>query len=107
MSDVQVDAIDADSTAIPFKHPWTSGTRRYRLKSKIGETIDNSIDDTYKRVARAVANVEKIENEEGARGFGLGLAGVVPYRPGRIVECRRRAHKPATSRLTAPFFPEL
>ena len=32
---------------------------KYRLCAKDGAVIDQTIDDTYKRVARALANVEK------------------------------------------------
>jgi ribonucleoside-diphosphate reductase alpha chain len=31
---------------------------KYRLTAKDGEKIDGSIDDTYRRVAKALANVE-------------------------------------------------
>ena len=32
--------------------------KKYRLRSKTGDLIDQNIDDTYKRVARALAEVE-------------------------------------------------
>ncbi len=47
-------------THIPFQHAsmdiWD---KKYRLKQKDGTAIDETIDDTYKRVARALAEVEK------------------------------------------------
>jgi ribonucleoside-diphosphate reductase alpha chain len=55
MSSVRVEAIGTDSQAIPFQEAsldiWD---KKYRLKSKIGESIDDSIDDTFKRVARSL-----------------------------------------------------
>src|SRR5580692_5214567 len=38
--------------------------KKYRLTAKDGSPIDNSMDDTYKRVARALADVESEENRE-------------------------------------------
>ena len=32
--------------------------KKYRLKSKAGDVVDETMDDTYKRVARALADVE-------------------------------------------------
>jgi ribonucleoside-diphosphate reductase alpha chain len=66
MSSVQVEAIGTDSKHIPFQAAsldiWD---KKYRLKSKSGEVIDETIDDTYKRVARAIAAVEvDRENKE-------------------------------------------
>ena len=56
MSSVQVETIDTDSKEIAMQEAsldiWD---KKYRLKSKIGEIIDQTIDDTYKRVARAIA----------------------------------------------------
>ena len=60
MSSVRVEAIGTDSQAIPFQEAsldiWD---KKYRLKSKIGETIDGSIDDTFKRIALALSKVER------------------------------------------------
>ena len=38
--------------------------RKYRLKSQSGEIIDQGLDDTYARVARALADVEQPRNRE-------------------------------------------
>ena len=50
MSSVQVETIDADSKEIAMQEAsldiWD---KKYRLKSKTGEIIDQTIDDTYKR----------------------------------------------------------
>ena len=60
MSSVRVESIDTDIQAVPFQEAsldiWD---KKYRLKSKIGECIDASIDDTNKRIALAIAGVEK------------------------------------------------
>jgi len=60
MSSVRVEAIGTDIQAVPFQEAsldiWD---KKYRLKSKIGESIDADIDDTYKRVALAISGVEK------------------------------------------------
>ena len=54
MSSVQVEFIGTDSQEIPFQDAsldiWD---KKYRLKSKTGEIIDKTIDETYQRVARA------------------------------------------------------
>ncbi len=58
MSSVHVEAIDTDSQDIPFQDAsldiWD---KKYRLKSKTGEIIDETIDHTFKRVARALSDV--------------------------------------------------
>ena len=38
--------------------------RKYRLKSQSGEIIDQDLNDTYARVARALADVEQPHNRE-------------------------------------------
>jgi ribonucleoside-diphosphate reductase alpha chain len=102
MSSVRVEAIGTDSQAIPFQEAsldiWD---KKYRLKSKIGESIDQSIDDTSKRVARALANVEqgKEEKEKWYREFLWALRrGAIPA--GRIISnAGAEEHKPATSTI--------
>ena len=75
--------------------------KKYRLRSKAGEIIDQSIDDTYQRVARALADVE---TDEGKRDtwyteFLWALRhGAIPA--GRIVSnAGALEHKPATSTI--------
>jgi ribonucleoside-diphosphate reductase alpha chain len=102
MSIVQVEAIDTDSKEIPFQAAsldiWD---KKYRLKSKSGEVIDQSMDDTYKRVARAIAEVEESEEkrEEWYRSFLWALRrGAIPA--GRIISnAGAKEHKPATSTI--------
>ncbi len=75
--------------------------KKYRLKAKSGEVIDRDIDETYKRVARALAEVE--ESREGRehwyREFLWALRrGAIPA--GRITSnAGALEHKPATSTI--------
>ena len=102
MSSVRVEAIDTDIQAVPFQEAsldiWD---KKYRLKSKIGECIDNNIDDTYKRVARAISKVEKTKElrEKWYESFLWALRrGAIPA--GRITSnAGAREHKPATSTI--------
>jgi ribonucleoside-diphosphate reductase alpha chain len=102
MSSVRVEVIATDSQAIPFQEAsldiWD---KKYRLKSKIGEPIDHTMDDTYKRVARALSNVEK---DKGAREKWYGeflwalRRGAIPA--GRITSnAGAEEHKPSTSTI--------
>jgi len=73
---------------------------KYRLTAKDGSNIDESIDDTYKRVAQALANVEdESQRESYYKEFLWALrGGAVPA--GRIVSnAGAREHKPATSTI--------
>jgi ribonucleoside-diphosphate reductase alpha chain len=73
---------------------------KYRLTSKDGQRIDSSIDDTYKRVAAALASVEmETRQEEYFEQFLWALrSGAIPA--GRIVSnAGAREHKPATSTI--------
>jgi ribonucleoside-diphosphate reductase alpha chain len=73
---------------------------KYRLSAKDGEKIDNSIDDTYKRVAQALANVEvESKREHYFEEFVWALrSGAIPA--GRIMSnAGAQEHKPATSTI--------
>ena len=102
MSSVRVEAIGTDIQAVSFQEAsldiWD---KKYRLKSKIGECIDASIDDTYQRVARAISNVEKTRElrEQCYESFLWALRrGAIPA--GRIISnAGAREHKPATSTI--------
>ena len=102
MSSVQVEAIGADSMDIPYQEAsldiWD---KKYRLKSKNGEFIDETMDDTFKRVARALADVEvsKVKREECYESFLWALRqGAIPA--GRITSnAGAHEHKPATSTI--------
>jgi ribonucleoside-diphosphate reductase alpha chain len=73
---------------------------KYRLTAKDGAKIDESIDDTYKRVARALANVEvESKREHYFEEFVWALrSGAIPA--GRIMSnAGAQEHKPATSTI--------
>ncbi|NOT84805.1 MAG: adenosylcobalamin-dependent ribonucleoside-diphosphate reductase [Methylococcaceae bacterium] len=74
---------------------------KYCLKTKSGEALDKAIDDTYKRVAKALSEVEKgkAAQEKYYKEFLWALRqGVIPA--GRIISnAGALAHKPATSTI--------
>ncbi len=75
--------------------------KKYRLKSKQGEVIDAAIVDSYRRIARALADVEKTpEMKEHWYGEFLWALqnGAIPA--GRITSnAGAQEHKPATSTI--------
>ncbi len=75
--------------------------KKYRLKTKDGEVLDQTMDETYQRVARALANVEETEEkrQQWYEEFLWALRhGAIPA--GRIVSnAGALAHKPATSTI--------
>ncbi|MEM1176433.1 MAG: adenosylcobalamin-dependent ribonucleoside-diphosphate reductase [Pseudomonadota bacterium] len=76
---------------------WES---KYRLSSKDGDVIDQTIDDTYLRVATALANVEVESKREHYREEFLWAlrSGAIPA--GRITSnAGAQEHKPATSTI--------
>ncbi|MGY6276726.1 adenosylcobalamin-dependent ribonucleoside-diphosphate reductase [Methylomonas sp. MgM2] len=77
---------------------WDS---KYRLKTKDGTAIDATMDDTYKRVAKALSEVEgtKALREQYYKEFLWALRkGAIPA--GRIVSnAGALEHKPATSTI--------
>jgi ribonucleoside-diphosphate reductase alpha chain len=90
-----------DIDAIPFQEAsldiWD---KKYRLVSKTGMPIDQTMDDTYKRVARALADVETpAEREHWYERFLWALRrGAIPA--GRITSnAGALEHKPATSTI--------
>jgi len=75
--------------------------KKYRLKTKEGENVDKTIGDTFRRVARALADVERTD-EERKTWYGEFLwaleQGAIPA--GRITSnAGALAHKPATSTI--------
>jgi len=73
---------------------------KYRLVAKDGAKIDDSIDDTYKRVAKALASVElESRQEQFFEEFLWALrSGAIPA--GRIMSnAGALEHKPATSTI--------
>jgi len=99
---VSVKALNAALPSIPFQEAsldiWD---KKYRLKSKTGDPVDQTIDDTYKRIARALADAEKGTDarEYWYREFLWALRrGVIPA--GRITSnAGAQAYKPATSTI--------
>ncbi len=94
-------AIPANVSEIKFQETsldiWES---KYCLKTKKGDWVDGSIDDTYKRVATALSEVEDKEiREEWQESFLWALRqGVIPA--GRIISnAGAQEHKPATSTI--------
>jgi ribonucleoside-diphosphate reductase alpha chain len=96
---VKIEPKDVDT--IPFQEAsldiWD---KKYRLTAKDGTPIDRTMDDTYKRVARALADVEREEvREQWYERFLWGLrrgaiaAGRVTSNAGAL------EHKPATSTI--------
>jgi ribonucleoside-diphosphate reductase alpha chain len=90
-----------DARSIPFQEAsldiWD---KKYRLAAKDGTPIDRTMDDTYKRVARALADVEK-ENvrDKWYEEFLWALRrGAIPA--GRVTSnAGAQEHKPATSTI--------
>ena len=94
--------IDSKGTdAIPFQEAsldiWD---KKYRLTAKDGTAIDETMDDTYKRVARALADVEqeKVREHWYERFLWALRRGAIPA--GRITSnAGALEHKPATSTI--------
>jgi len=73
---------------------------KYRLSAKNGAAIDTTIDETYQRVARALADVEtESKREQYYEAFLWALrSGAIPA--GRIMSnAGAQEHKPATSTI--------
>ena len=99
---VSAEALSAALPEIAFQEASTDiWDKKYRLKSKNGDIIDTEIDDTYRRVARALADVEETgeKREFWFREFLWALRrGAIPA--GRITSnAGAREHKPATSTI--------
>ena len=96
---VKIEPKDID--AVPFQDAsldiWD---KKYRLTAKDGTPIDKSMDDTYKRVARALADVERedIRDHWYERFLWALRRGAIPA--GRITSnAGALEHKPATSTI--------
>ncbi|MGH7878294.1 MAG: ribonucleotide reductase N-terminal alpha domain-containing protein, partial [Candidatus Binataceae bacterium] len=96
---VRIDPLGLD--AIPFQEAsldiWD---KKYRLTAKDGTPIDKTMDDTYKRVARALADVEAADlREHWYERFLWALRrGAIPA--GRVTSnAGALEHKPATSTI--------
>jgi ribonucleoside-diphosphate reductase alpha chain len=102
MKSAPVHIISNAKAEIPFQEAsmdiWD---KKYRLKSKSGLIIDHDIDDTYQRVARALADVEETpeKRDHWFKQFLWALRhGAIPA--GRITSnAGAQEHKPATSTI--------
>ncbi len=90
-----------DVGSIPYQEAsFDIWDKKYRLTSKDGSPIDNTMDDTYKRVARALADVEsEPSREQWYESFLWALRhGAIPA--GRVTSnAGALEHKPATSTI--------
>ena len=96
---IKVEPMDVNN--IPFQEAsldiWD---KKYRLTSKDGSPIDRSMDETYKRVARALADVEPedVRDEWNEKFLWALRKGCIPA--GRIMSnAGAQEHKPATSTI--------
>ncbi|MDZ4348489.1 MAG: adenosylcobalamin-dependent ribonucleoside-diphosphate reductase [Xanthomonadaceae bacterium] len=103
MSTVRLEAVKVKSAADIPMQPASQDIweKKYRLTSKLGEPVDGSIDETYQRVARALAEPEATP-EKRKYWFDRFLwalrRGAIPA--GRITSnAGALAHKPATSTI--------
>ena len=98
----KLQVVTENTTDIPLQNAsldiWDT---KYRLKTKDGEAIDKTIDETYKRVAKALSSVEKnkLLQDQYYKEFLWALRqGVIPA--GRIISnAGAKEHKPATSTI--------
>lgn len=93
--------LELEKNKIPFQSvSMDIWDKKYRLKSKKNEFIDNNIQETYNRVARALADVEDSEKIEfwHERFLWALQHGAIPA--GRITSnAGALEHKPATSTI--------
>ncbi|MDR3387979.1 MAG: adenosylcobalamin-dependent ribonucleoside-diphosphate reductase [Rudaea sp.] len=102
MSTVRIEALGRGAAEIPLQPAsldiWD---KKYRLKTKQGEAVDASIDHTYQRVARALADAESTSEKQKywyERFLWALRRGAIPA--GRITSnAGALEHKPATSTI--------
>ncbi len=102
MKSAYLKAVPNTVTDIPFQNAsmdiWD---KKYRLKTKDGTNLDRTVDDTLRRVARAVSEAEQTpeKREEWFEKFLWALrCGAIPA--GRVVSnAGAWGHKPATSTI--------
>ncbi|MBN8885558.1 MAG: adenosylcobalamin-dependent ribonucleoside-diphosphate reductase [Rudaea sp.] len=102
MSTVRVEALDRGEATIPLQPAsYDIWDKKYRLKSKKGEAVDASIDGTYQRVARALAEPEANPEKQKywyERFLWALRRGAIPA--GRVTSnAGALEHKPATSTI--------
>ena len=98
---VRLHAVPNSVTEIPLQDAsYDIWDTKYRLKTKLGDPIDKTIDETYQRVAKALAAVEAKEDQKKYYNEFLWALrqGVIPA--GRIISnAGAQKHKPATSTI--------
>jgi ribonucleoside-diphosphate reductase alpha chain len=95
-------AVDSKPRAVPMQAAsldiWQ---QKYQLKDRLGQSVDQDIDQSYQRVARALADIETTTElrEQWYERFLWALQhGAIPA--GRIVSnAGAQGHKPATSTI--------
>ena len=102
MSTVRLEAIARDAADIPLQPAsFDIWDKKYRLKTKTGEPVDASIDHTYQRVARALAESEATPEKRTywyERFLWALRRGAIPA--GRVTSnAGALEHKPATSTI--------
>ncbi|MDT8383627.1 MAG: adenosylcobalamin-dependent ribonucleoside-diphosphate reductase [Gammaproteobacteria bacterium] len=102
MKAASIKSVSTSVEDIPFQAASVDiWEKKYRLQSKDGKIIDETIDDTYRRVANALADVEETEAKRKEwRGHFLWALrhGAIPA--GRITSnAGALAYKPATSTI--------
>lgn len=103
MSTVRLEAVNTTSVAEIDMQPasYDIWDKKYRLKSKQGESVDHTIDDSYKRVAKALSDAESTAEKQKywyERFLWALRRGAIPA--GRITSnAGAQEHKPATSTI--------
>lgn len=106
MSAPQLQAVPNNINEVPYQDAsldiWDT---KYRLKTKTGEAVDTSIDDTFERVAKALSDVETTDElkKNGMRNSS-GHYATVPFQPAALFPMPvRRNTNPLPQPLTAPY----
>jgi ribonucleoside-diphosphate reductase alpha chain len=102
MSTARIEALNRGAVEIPLQPAsYDIWDKKYRLKTKQGEPVDITIDHTYQRVARALAEVEVTPEKQQywyERFLWALRRGAIPA--GRITSnAGAQEHKPATSTI--------
>jgi ribonucleoside-diphosphate reductase alpha chain len=102
MSTVRIEALNREAAEIPLQPAsYDIWDKKYRLKSKQGEPVDASIDHTYQRVAKALADAEATAEKQKywyERFLWALRRGAIPA--GRVTSnAGALEHKPATSTI--------
>src|SRR5689334_3982254 len=102
MSTVRLEELARGAVTIPLQPAsYDIWDKKYRLKTKKGEPVDASIDHTYQRIAKALAEVEATPEKQqywNERFLWALRRGAIPA--GRVTSnAGALEHKPATSTI--------